>query len=98
MTIKEVAKMFNVNTEKSRAMKNKRKAKEIMEKILLCPKCKQPMNWVEGTNICACPTCTYTIGKKENKETYSVSKTLSDKSRRFLENNYSQFAKESTEV
>ena len=28
MTIKEVAKMFNVNTEKSRAMKNKRKAKE----------------------------------------------------------------------
>ena len=32
MTIKEVAKMFNVNTEKSRAMKNKRKAKEIMEK------------------------------------------------------------------
>ena len=45
-----------------------------------------------------CPTCTYTIGKKENKETYSVSKTLSDKSRRFLENNYSQFAKESTEV
>ena len=56
------------------------------------------MNWVEGTNICACPTCTYTIGKKENKETYSVSKTLSDKSRRFLENNYSQFAKESTEV
>ena len=94
MTIKEVAKMFNVNTEKSRAMK----AKEIMEKILMCPKCKQPMNWVEGTNICACPTCTYTIGKKENKEIYSVSKTLSDKSRRFLENNYSQFAKESTEV
>ena len=38
MTIKEVAKMFNVNTEKSRAMKNKRKAKEIMEKILMCPK------------------------------------------------------------
>ena len=27
MTIKEVAKMFNVNTEKSRAMKNKRKAR-----------------------------------------------------------------------
>ena len=67
MTIKEVAKMFNVNTEKSRAMKNKRAKKEIMEKILMCPKCKQPMNWVEGTNICACPTCTYTIGKKENK-------------------------------
>ena len=40
-------------------------AKEIMEKILMCPKCKQPMNWVEGTNICACSTCTYTIGKKE---------------------------------
>lgn len=98
MTIKEVATMFNVNVEKSRAMKNKKKAKEIVGKILECPKCKQPMNWIEGTNICACPTCTYTIGKKDNKETFSVSKTLSDKSRRFLENNYSQIAKESTEV
>ena len=101
MTIKELASMYNVNV-KNKGMKNKNKAKEMIEKFLKCPKCKKTMTWIDGTNVCTCPICTYTVSKKVNKkevqETYSVYKTISEKSRIFLENNYLQFAKESTEV
>ncbi len=94
MNLKEVAAMYGIE-EKDCAMKNKKKANEIMDKILKCHKCGGQMNWIEGTNICVCPTCTYSIGKKENKETYSVSKMIQDRSKRFLENNYKNIDKES---
>lgn len=101
MNIKEVATMFGVK-EKNNAMRNKQKAKEIMGKILKCHKCGSQMNWIEGTNVCVCPTCTYSVkkkGKNETKEVFSVSKTLQEKSRKFLENNYQYITeKESTEV
>lgn len=87
MNMKEVAALFGVK-EKDRSMKNKEKAVEIMEKILACPKCKKTMRWIEGTNACVCPTCTFTVGKEKNKRICSVSKTFQDRSRRFLENNY----------
>lgn len=97
MNINEVATMFGVGN-RSKAMKNKEKAKEIIGKILRCPKCGNPMKWIEGTNVCVCSTCTYSVGKKENKKTYSVSKTLQEKSRRFLENNIQYITVESAEV
>lgn len=87
MNMKEIAALFGVK-EKDRSMKNKEKAVEIMEKILACPKCKKTMKWIEGTNACVCPTCTFTVGKEKNKRICSVSKTFQDRSRRFLENNY----------
>ena len=76
-----------VNKKKS-GMKNKKKATEIVNKITTCPKCKQPMKWIADTNICVCPTCTYVIGKDENKEEYSFTKTLNDRNIKFLRDNY----------
>lgn len=97
MTITEFAKIYgSENVDKS--MKNKNKAKEIAEKILTCPKCGKQMDWIKNTNICVCPTCVYTIGKNENKKVYSITKTLPDRSYKFLENNYDSITKESTEV
>lgn len=87
MNIKEVAKMFGV-TEKEKSMKNKDKAIEIMERTLACPKCKKTMRWVTGTNVAVCNTCTYVTGKEKNKKILSVSKTLNERNRKFLENNY----------
>ena len=87
MTMKEIATLFGVK-EKDASMKNKKKAIEIMEKILRCPKCKKSMKWIEGTNVCVCPSCTYSLGKNEGKKTFSVSKTIQDRSCKFLENNY----------
>ena len=78
MNMKEIPTLFGVE-EKDKSMKNKTKAVEIMEKILRCPK---------GTNACVCHTCTFTVGKEKNKRICSVSKTLQDRSRKFLENNY----------
>lgn len=100
MNMNEVAKMFNVK-EQNKAMKNKEKAKEIIGKILKCNKCGGQMNWIENTNVCVCPNCTYTVvkkGKKDTTETCSVSRTLSDKSRKFLENNMKYITEESKEV
>lgn len=103
MDIKEVSKLFGVK-EHDKSMKNKTKAKEIIDKILKCNKCGSQMKWIENTNVCVCPNCTYTYGKKNKKDkkdttkTLSISRTLSDKSRRFLENNYNVVAKESKEV
>lgn len=99
MNMKEIATLFGVK-ERNASMKNKKKAVEIMEKILQCPKCKKPMKWIEGTNVCVCQDCTYTVGKKESKETFSVSKEIQNRSRKFLENNYHymESAKESKEV
>lgn len=100
MNMKELASMFNVK-EQDKSMKNKKKAKEIIGKILRCHKCGTQMRWIEDTNVCVCPNCTYTVEKKENgkskKVTYSVTRTLSDKSRRFLENN-TKYLEESKEV
>jgi len=87
MDMKEIATLFGVK-ERDASMKNKKKAVEIMEKILSCPKCKKPMRWIEGTNVCICDTCTYSVGKNDNKKTFSVSKTIQDRSCKFLENNY----------
>lgn len=87
MNMKEIATLFGVE-EKDKSMKNKTKAVEIMEKILACPRCKKTMKWIEGTNACVCHTCTFTVGKEKNKRICSVSKTLQDRSRKFLENNY----------
>lgn len=96
MNMKEVAALFGVK-EKSKAMNNKKKAVEIMGKMLICPNCKKPMRWIEGTNVCVCPDCTYTVGKDSDKKTYSVSKTLQDRSRKFLENNYQYMIEENGE-
>lgn len=98
MNMKEIATQFGVK-EKDKSMKNKKKAVEIMGKILTCPKCKKTMKWIEGTNVCVCPSCTFTVGKEKNKKTCSVSKTLQDRSRKFLENNYQYMTEtESKEV
>ncbi len=101
MTINEVAKMYNVNI-RNKEMKNKNKAKEIVEKILECPKCKNTMKWLDNTNVCICPTCTSSISNKKNKNDskaiYNVYKILSEKNLKFLDNNYLQVAIESTEV
>ncbi len=97
MNINEVATMFGVGN-RSKAMKNKEMAKEIIGKILRCPKCGKHMKWIEGTNVCVCSTCTYSVDKEENKKTYSVSKTLQEKSRKFLENNIQYIIVESAEV
>ena len=99
MNMKEIATLFGVK-ERNASMKNKKKAIEIMEKIIQCPKCKKPMKWVEGTNVCVCQDCTYTVGKKESKETFSVFKEIPNRSRKFLENNYHYMEsnKESKEV
>lgn len=87
MNMKELASMFNIK-EQDKSMKNKEKATEIIGKILRCHKCGSQMKWIEDTNVCVCPNCTYIVGKKEkDPKTYSVTRTLSDKSRRFLENN-----------
>ena len=40
--------------EKDRTMKNKKKANEILDKILMCPRCKKRMRWIENTNIIVC--------------------------------------------
>lgn len=96
MDMKEIATLFGVK-ERDASMKNKKKAVEIMEKILSCPKCKKPMKWIEGTNVCVCETCTYTVGKKDNKKTFSVSKTIQDRSRKFLDNNYQYMLTDTTE-
>lgn len=87
MNMKEVATLFGVK-EKDKSMKNKKKAVEIMKKILTCPKCKETMTWIPGTNVCSCSSCTFSIGKEKNKQICSVSKTLQKRSRKFLENNY----------
>lgn len=88
MTIKEVAKLFGIK-EKNGALRNKKKAVDIMGKILRCPKCGKPMKWIEGTNICSCQDCVNTVGKGDQKRTFPMYKTINDRrSRRFLENNY----------
>lgn len=97
MNINEVATMFGIEN-RSKAMKNKEKAKEIIDKILKCPKCGKQMKWIEGTNVCVCSTCTYSIDEKENKKSYSISKILQEKSRKFLENNIQYITVESAEV
>lgn len=74
--------------KKNKAMRNKKKATEIVNKITTCPKCRQPMQWVRDTNICVCPTCTYVIGKDEEKETFEFTKTLTDRNIKFLQENY----------
>lgn len=96
MTISEIATLFGIKeTEKS--MKNKAKAKDILAKILKCHKCGDNMKWIEGTNVCVCEKCTYTVGKDEHKQTFSVSKNIPERSRRFLENNYSLLFEEDKE-
>lgn len=62
-------------------MKDKKKAIDIIQKILKCHKCGETMNWVEGTNICVCPKCVRANGDM------SVFKVISDKSHNFLEYN-----------
>lgn len=78
--------------EKDRTMKNKKKANEILDKILMCPRCKKRMRWIENTNIIVCDNCTYSTTHKEKdkevKKDYSVSRTLNDKNKKFLEINY----------
>lgn len=99
MNMKEIATLFGVK-ERGRSMNNPKKAIETMENILRCPKCKKTMKWIEGTNVCVCQSCTYTIGKKGLKETFNVFKTIQNRSRKFLENNYHYMksVKESKEV
>lgn len=97
MNINEVATMFGIEN-RSKVMKNKEKAKEIIDKILKCPKCGKQMKWIGGTNVCVCSTCTYSIDEKENKKSYSISKILQEKSRNFLENNIQYITVESAEV
>lgn len=92
MDLKELAEMYNVKPRKV-GLRDKKKATEICTKILKCHKCGKSMDWVENTNICVCPTCTYQIGKKDNKQTFSVHKTISDKSKKFLSENYQTFLK-----
>lgn len=97
MNMKEIAALYGIK-EVDKSMKNKTKAKDIVEKILKCPKCGKPMHWVKDTNVCVCQTCTYTVGKKENKKTYSITKPLSNRDYKFLVNNYDSINTESTEV
>ena len=87
MTQKELAEMYGIKPRKT-GLKDKRKAKDIVGKILKCHKCGGIMTWIKDTNQCVCPNCTYSIGKSENKQTLSVTKSVSDKSRKFLEDNY----------
>lgn len=44
--------------------------KEKFGKIHLCKLCKQPMKWIEGTNICVCqnPACKGYKSKKASEE------------------------------
>lgn len=94
MTQKELAEMFGIKPRKV-GLRDKKKAIEICTKILKCHKCGESMHWVEGSNVCVCPTCTYSVGKKENKQVFSVYKTISEKSKKFLTENYDTFIKAS---
>lgn len=87
MTQKELAKMYGIK-ERKVGIKDKAKAKEIVDKILKCHKCGSRMEWIIDTNQCVCPNCTYAVGKKESKQLLSISRTLNDKNIKFLENNY----------
>ena len=87
MTQKELAEMYGIKPRRI-GLRDKKKAVEICTKILKCHKCGESMRWVEGTNICVCTTCTYSTGKKENKKVFSVYKTISEKSKKFLTENY----------
>ena len=95
MTQKELAEMYGIKPRRV-GLRDKKKAIEICTKILKCHKCGESMHWVEGTNICVCPTCTYSTGKKESKKVFSVYKTISEKSKKFLTENYDTFIKAST--
>jgi len=92
MTQKELAKMYGIKTRKV-GLKNKEKAKEIVDKILKCHKCGKRMTWIKDTNQCVCQNCIYSIGKKENKQIMSISRSLNDKNLKFLESNYDNVKK-----
>ena len=87
MTQKELAEMYGIKQRKG-GLKDKRKATDIVCKILKCHKCGGVMRWIEDTNQCVCEKCTYSIGKNDDRHTLSVTKSISDKSRKFLEDNY----------
>lgn len=88
MTQKELAEMYGIKPHKG-GLKDKRKATEIVKKILTCHKCGGTMRWIENTNQCVCDNCTYSVGKSEKRHSLSVTKSISDKNRKFLEDNYS---------
>lgn len=88
MTQKELAEMYGIKPHKT-GLKDKKKAKDIVCKILKCHKCGGTMKWITDTNQCVCPTCSYSIVENENKQSLCVTKSISNKSRKFLEDNYS---------
>lgn len=92
MTQNELAEMYGIKPKKD-GLKNKNKAKEIVGKIAKCPKCGELMKWIEGTNVCVCETCVKLIGSGDSAYKISLTKEISDKSRKFLESNYSSVLK-----
>ncbi len=81
----------SLGTTERNGLKDKNKAKQIIEKILLCPRCKKTMTWVENTNIVVCPNCTYKVGSGENEHVFNQTKTLNNDNVTFLRRNYSRY-------